>query len=328
MRIVILGAGSWGSAMAIHLSGKKHQIKVYVRNTEHCKRLDETRKNPAYLPDVLLPEEIIFTDDLTFALQDAQIVIGAIPAQSMTSFYEEHRGVLKDLPFISLSKGITNSSYETMEQLYRHYYPEGTYAALSGPSHAEEVAIRVPTALVLATEDEGLALKIQEAFSSETLRLYRSDDVLGVELAAAFKNVIALAVGMATGLGFGDNTKAAIMTRGMAEILRLALAMGARQETFLGLSGFGDLIVTCTSRHSRNRRAGELLAQGFTEEETIAKVGMVVEGLTTLRSVNELAKKYEQSMPIAETLADILEKELPVDKALVQLMMRDYKEEL
>ncbi len=328
MKIAVLGAGSWGSAMAKHLSERQHQVKLYVRKASQCRRLRETRENPNYLPGVTLPVEIEFVDSLSSALEDVQVVIGAIPAQSMKSFYEENPGILQGLPFISLSKGITNSSYETMEQLYRHYYPEGIYAALSGPSHAEEVAIGVPTALVLATKEEVFAQKIQQEFSSETLRIYRSDDVLGVELAAAFKNVIALAVGMATGLGFGDNTKAAIMTRGMAEILRLALAMGARQETFLGLSGFGDLIVTCTSRHSRNRGAGELLAQGYSEEETTKKIGMVVEGLTTLRSVIALAEKYNQSMPIAETLMKILEENLPVEEALVRLMMREYKEEL
>lgn len=327
MKITILGGGSWGCAMAKHLSEIQHQMKVYVREPVQCRILQETGENKVYLPGITLPKEIFYSSSLEETLDGADVVVGAIPSQSMTSFYAQHPALLGGLPFLSLSKGITNGSLETMEQLYRHEYPQGTYGVLSGPSHAEEVAQNVPTALVIASSDQLFARKIQEEFSSKTLRIYRSDDVLGVELAGAFKNVIALVVGMASGLGFGDNTKAALMTRGMAEILRLALAMGARQETFLGLSGFGDLIVTCNSPYSRNRRAGELLAQGNTEEQTIEKIGMVVEGLSTLRSVMELSKKYQQPMPIAETLMAILERQLPIDEALTSLMLREYKEE-
>lgn len=328
MIVTVLGGGSWGTAMAIHLCHMGHQIRLYVRSEEKAKIIRSERKNSDYLGDISLPEEIGIYSSPEKALEETELVIGAIPAQAMESFYKEHPKLLEGLPFVSLSKGITNEKLETMEQLYKRYYPEGNFAALSGPSHAEEVARKVPTALVVAGEDEILAKLVQNEFSNEFIRIYRSDDVLGVELSGAFKNVIALVVGMAEGCGLGDNTKAALMTRGMAEILRLALAMGAKQETFLGLSGFGDLIVTCTSNYSRNRKAGELLAQGYNEEEVKNKVGMVIEGLSTLRSVIRLANDYNQSMPIAETLERVISGNLPIDEAMKELMMRDYKEEI
>lgn len=328
MIITLLGGGSWGTAMAIHLALRGHQIRLYVRSEEKAKVMRDTRKNSDYLGDIYLPEEILIYSSPEKALEGAELVIGAIPAQAMEDFYKEYAGVLEGLPFVSLSKGITNDKLETMEQLHKGYYPGGTFAALSGPSHAEEVARKVPTALVVAGEDEAFTKLVQSEFSNEFIRIYRSDDVLGVELSGAFKNVIALVVGMAEGCGLGDNTKAALMTRGMAEILRLALAMGAKQETFLGLSGFGDLIVTCTSNYSRNRRAGELLAQGYSEEEVKNKIGMVIEGLSTLRSVIALAKQYHQSMPIAETLERVISGSLPIDLAMKELMTRDYKEEI
>lgn len=328
MNICILGGGSWGTAMAIHLCSMDHQVRLYVRDKAQAEQMRLEKKNPDYLGDTLLPDTLQIFTSPEEALSGADVVMGAIPAQAMESFYKSFPGVLAELPFISLSKGITTDRLETMEQLYKRYYPQGTFAALSGPSHAEEVARKVPTALVLACDNEAFSRRIQKEFSNEFIRIYRSSDVLGVELAGAFKNVIALVVGMAHGCGLGDNTKAALMTRGMAEISRLALAMGAKQETFLGLSGFGDLIVTCTSSFSRNRRAGELLAQGLSEEEVKNKIGMVIEGLTTLRSVIRLAKKYHQSMPIAETLERVLSGKLPIDEAMRELMMRDYKEEI
>ncbi|NLY35627.1 MAG: NAD(P)-dependent glycerol-3-phosphate dehydrogenase [Tissierellia bacterium] len=328
MIITVLGGGSWGTAMAVHLAQMGHQLRLYVRSEIKAKQIRKTRRNSDYLGDIYLPENIFVCSSVEQALSGAQLIIGAIPAQAMESFYKENCGALEGLPYVSLSKGITNDKLETMEQLYKRYYPQGLFAALSGPSHAEEVARKVPTALVVAGDDEAFTKLVQHEFSNEFIRIYRSDDVLGVELSGAFKNVIALVVGMAVGCGLGDNTKAALMTRGMAEILRLALAMGAKQETFLGLSGFGDLIVTCTSNYSRNRRAGELLAQGYSEEEVKNKVGMVIEGLSTLRSVIRLAKDYHQSMPIAETLERVISGNLPIDEAMKELMMRDYKEEI
>lgn len=328
MIIAILGGGSWGTAMAVHLSLIGHEVRLYVRDEKKALKIKSQRKNSEYLSGIILPENIMVDSSLESVLTGVELVIGAIPAQAMESFYQEHPKLLASFPFVNLSKGITRDKLETMEQLYRGYYPQGNYATLSGPSHAEEVARNVPTALVVAGEDENLLKLIQKAFSNEFLRVYRTDDTLGVELSGAFKNVIALVVGMASGCGFGDNTIAALMTRGMAEIMRLGLAMGARQETFLGLSGFGDLIVTCTSDFSRNRKAGKLLAQGYNEEEVKEEVGMVIEGLSTLRSVILLSRKYGQSMPIAETLERVLLANLPIDQAMRKLMTRDYKEEI
>lgn len=328
MIITVLGGGSWGTAMAIHLRGLGHETRLYVRDSKKAELMATSRENLAYLPGVKLPEDLGIYSCLSRSLDDADLVIGAIPVQAMEDFYKTNEGLLEGLPFISLSKGITRQGLETMEELHNRFYPNSPFGALSGPSHAEEVARKVPTALVIASRDEGLVSLVQREFSNEFIRIYSSTDVLGVELAGAFKNVIALVVGMAHGCGLGDNTKAALMTRGMAEILRLALAMGARQETFLGLSGFGDLIVTCTSPHSRNRRGGELLAQGLSEDEVKKEVGMVIEGLETLRSVISLAKTYQVSMPIAMTLSRVLGKELPIKEAMVELMTRDYKEEI
>ncbi len=328
MIITLLGGGSWGTAMAIHLSNIGHEVRLFVRNESQAREMIRTRENSDYLAGIELPEALAISSDLNWTLEGSQLVVGAIPAQAMEGFYRSNPGVLKGLPFVSLSKGITRDKLKTMEELHRDYYPNSSFAALSGPSHAEEVARRVPTALVVASADEELSRLVQREFSNEFIRIYRSSDVLGVELAGAFKNVIALVVGMAGGCGLGDNTKAALMTRGMAEILRLALALGARQETFLGLSGFGDLIVTCTSGFSRNRRAGKLLAQGFSEEEVKNKVGMVIEGLETLRSVIKLAKENRVDMPIAETLERVLQDGLPIADAMVELMTRDYKEEI
>lgn len=328
MIITVLGGGSWGTAMALHLSNLGHDVRLYVRNKKKALAMIEDGENKQYLAGVKLNPDLKISYNLEETLDQAQLLIGAIPAQLMDNFYKENQSLIEGIPFISLSKGITQKGLLTMEELYRKYFPLGNFAALSGPSHAEEVARRVPTALVVASEDENLSKLVQSEFSDEFIRIYRSSDVQGVELAGAFKNVIALVVGMAEGCGLGDNTKAAIMTRGMAEILRLALKMGAKAETFLGLSGFGDLIVTCTSSHSRNRRAGELFAQGFTKEQVEEKVGMVIEGLSTLYSVISLAQKYQVTMPIALTLERVLGGQLPIDEAMVELMTRDYKEEI
>ncbi|NLY73133.1 MAG: NAD(P)-dependent glycerol-3-phosphate dehydrogenase [Tissierellia bacterium] len=328
MIIAVLGGGSWGTAMALHLTNLGHDVRLYVRDKDKALAIIAEGENKHYLAGVKLNPKLKVSYSLEEVLDRAQLLIGAIPAQLMNDFYKENHRLLEGVPFVSLSKGITQKGLMTMEELYRKYFPQGSFAALSGPSHAEEVARKVPTALVVASSDDELSKLVQREFSDEFIRIYRSSDVQGVELAGAFKNVIALVVGMAEGCGLGDNTKAAIMTRGMAEILRLALKMGARAETFLGLSGFGDLIVTCTSTHSRNRRAGELFAQGYSEEEVKEKVGMVIEGLSTLYSVISLAEKYQVTMPIALTLEKVLAGELPINEAMVELMTRDYKEEI
>ena len=289
--------------------------------------MKKTRQNKQYLPGVILGENIDVTCDAEKAIQSKEIIISAVPSravrETMTNFADLFQ---KDAIIVNVAKGLEKDSLLRLSQVIKQCVPHCHPCVLSGPSHAE-VGRCIPTACVIATEENDIAKMIQKEFMNPNFRLYTNNDVIGVEIGAALKNIIALAAGMSDGLGFGDNTKAALMTRGMTEMSRLGIAMGGKAETFAGLSGIGDLIVTCTSMHSRNRRAGILLGKGKSLDETLAEVKMVVEGINTVQAACELAKKYHVSMPITEEINQVLFYNKNVREAVLQLMTRDGKAE-
>lgn len=325
MKIGIFGAGSWGTAMGNYLAGLGDDVLVYARQESLVEEYNRNHINSKYFPKIKLHENLRFSSDKDEVLAHGEWLINAISTQAVREFYEPLKGKMRpEQVIINLSKGIEKGTLLTLEKVFEELFPNQPYVSLSGPSHAEEVIENTPTTLVAASKDLSLAESIQR-ISSNVLRVYTSTDVIGVESGGALKNVIAIAIGISDGKGFGDNTKAAIMTRGMNEILKLGLAMGAKPETYLGLSGFGDLIVTCLSQHSRNRRCGELIGQGCSVSEAKEKVGMVVEGLSTIESAMKLSKKYNIEMPIIEVLYGIIGGELSLDEAVRLLMEREVK---
>lgn len=327
-KIGIIGAGTWGSALANTLV-KNHDVFLYSVNKEEIEELNKThiQKN---LKDVILSDKIIYTFDLDKTIKDSDFIIMAVPSKFMRDTTKLIKGLVNDKQIIiSVSKGIENDTLLTLTDVIEDELKNNNIkiVALSGPSHAEEVAINMPTTIVAASKDKDSAKKVQALFKDTCIRVYTNDDPLGVELCAAIKNVIALASGIASGLGYGDNTKAAIITRGMAEIKRLGIALGAKEETFAGLSGIGDLIVTATSNHSRNNRCGYLIGQGLSVQEAKEKVGMVVEGLNAIEPTLKLAKEYNIEMPITETLNDIVLGKTNAKEAVIKLMNRKFKDE-
>ena len=327
-KVSVLGSGSWGTAMAMCLANNGHDILLWARNEEAVNELSKTHINQKYLPDVVLPENIKYTSDIALCGSDADVIIVATPSHTVRQVCNSIAPFIKEGQIIvSISKGFDAEKYNRLSQVIREEIPNCIVAAMSGPSHAEEVVKKLPTTNVVACEDIEVAKYIQRIFNSEHFRIYTTDDIIGVELGGALKNVIALCAGISDGLGYGDNTKAALMTRGMAEIIRLGVAMGARYETFTGLSGIGDLIVTCTSMHSRNRCAGILIGQGKTPEEAQREVKMVVEGVKTAKAVNCLAKKYDVEMPISKTAYDVLFNGKSVRDSVSALMNRAMKSE-
>ena len=327
-KIAVIGAGSWGTALAVMLEQDGHDVTMWARNTEAVETMKKTKENKQYLPGVLLGENIDVTTDAQKAISGKEIVISAVPSravrETMTRFADLFQ---KDTIVVNVAKGLEQGSLLRLSEVIKECLPNCHPCVLSGPSHAEEVGRQSPTACVIATEETDIAKMIQKEFMNPNFRVYTNHDMIGVEIGAALKNIMALAAGMSDGLGFGDNTKAALMTRGMTEMTRLGIAMGGKAETFAGLSGIGDLIVTCTSMHSRNRRAGILLGQGKSLAETLAEVKMVVEGINTVQAACELAKKYHVSMPITEEINQVLFYGKNVREAVLQLMTRDRKAE-
>ncbi|MCR5009895.1 MAG: NAD(P)-dependent glycerol-3-phosphate dehydrogenase [Clostridia bacterium] len=301
MKISILGAGSFGRALSQLLLDKGHTVSVWGRS---------------------------LGTDMEGCLKGADLALFAVPAQSFREvFLAACRFMPEDIPVVNVAKGIELGSLLRMSQVAEDIRPGVRYVALSGPSHAEEIELKLPTTVVVCSEDPGLARMAQDVFITDWFRVYTQDDLTGTELGGSLKNIIALGAGISDGMGFGDNTKAALMTRGMAEITRLALAMGARQETFLGLTGIGDLIVTCTSRHSRNWRCGYLMGQGMPSAEAQAEIGMVVEGASTAFAAEQLAEKYGVDMPITNTICAVLRGEKKASEGIAELMTRDRKAE-
>ena len=280
------------------------------------------------LPEVVIPEEITILTSLEEAVKEGEILVYAVPSIFTRSMGERTLPfVRKEQILVTVSKGIEESTLYTMTDILEEFFPENKIAVLSGPSHAEEVSRFIPTTIVCASKDEETARKIQSVFISDTFRVYTNKDVLGVEIGAALKNVIALAAGIADGLGYGDNTMAALITRGIAEIARLGQAMGCHLETFAGLSGIGDLIVTCASKHSRNRRAGILIGQGESYEEAMKEVGQVVEGVYAAKAAKKLGEKYQVDLPIVKEVNAVLFEGKAAKDAVSDLMLRDRRSE-
>ena len=323
-KIGILGAGSWGTALAILLCGNGHQVTVWSIDPEEVLMLKDYREQRDKLPGVMVPSTIEFTTELSTALLDAELVVCAVPSPFVRSTVKNASQYIKEGTIIvDVAKGIEESTYKTMTEIISEECPQARVGILSGPSHAEEVGRKIPTAIVAGSHDKEVAEAIQDTFMNEYFRVYTSPDVVGIELGGSIKNVIALAAGTVDGLGYGDNTKAALMTRGIAEMARLIIAMGGSIETAAGLSGIGDLIVTCTSKHSRNRNAGYLIGQGKSYQEAMDEVKMVVEGVYSAKAALALGKKYNVSMPIVEAVNRVLFEGADAREATAELLMRD-----
>lgn len=324
--ISVLGAGSWGTALSLLLYQNGHQVALWSALEDEVKMLREKREHASKLPGVKLPEDMDITVDLEKCLKSVDVAVLAVPSPFTRSTAHQMKPYVKDGQIIvNVAKGVEENSLMTLSEIIEQEIPQAEVAVLSGPSHAEEVGRGLPTTCVVSAHKRKTAEYLQGIFMSPVFRVYTTPDILGVELGAALKNVIALAAGTADGLGYGDNTKAALITRGIAEISRLGVKMGARQETFYGLSGIGDLIVTCASVHSRNRKAGYLMGKGYTMQEAMDEVKMVVEGVYSAKAAKELAEKYQVEMPLVEEVNRVLfEDKKPAD-AVRDLMLRDKK---
>ena len=324
----VIGAGSWGTALARVLAKNGHQVTVWSIMEDEIAMLREKHEHESKLPGVKLPESIYYTTDLKEAVENKEMLVLAVPspftrstAKSMAPFVKEGQLI------VNVAKGIEDVTYMTLTDIIEEEIPGAVVAVLSGPSHAEEVGKDMPTTLVAGAAKKETAEYIQNAFMCDFIRVYTSPDVLGIELGGALKNVVALAAGIADGLGCGDNTKAALITRGIAEIARLGIAMGGKLESFTGLTGIGDLIVTCSSMHSRNRKAGMLIGQGYTMEAAMDEVKMVVEGVYSAKAAAGLSEKYQVSMPIVQEVNDILFGGKAASEAVKDLMFRDKRRE-
>ena len=322
-KISVLGAGTWGMGIAILLSNNGHEVTVWSAVPSEIKMLRETHKH-VNLPEAEIPENIRFTDDDQEALKDPDLVVMAVASVFTRSTAKRVSSLIRPgQVIVNIAKGIEESTLAVLTTQIQEEIPQCEVAVLSGPSHAEEVSRGIPTSVVIGSHKLETARWLQDIFMSPVFRVYISPDVLGIELGGALKNVVALAAGIADGMGYGDNTKAALITRGMAEISRLGLAMGGKAETLYGLSGIGDLIVTCVSMHSRNRRAGILIGQGYTMEAAMKEVNQVVEGVYSAKAARALAEKYNVSMPIVEGINRVLFEGMSASEAVDNLMMRD-----
>ncbi len=323
-KIGIIGAGSWGLGLSILLTNNGNEVTLWSYLESDANMIRTSHELPSKLPDVKIPESIYVTTDLQEAIDRSEILVFVSPsnvtrqtAKKMAKFVKEGTVI------VNAAKGIEEGTLMTMTGILEEEIPQANVALISGPSHAEEVARMMPTAIVIGAHDEKTARMLQKLFMNEVFRVYISSDMVGIEVGAALKNVIALAAGIADGMGYGDNAKAALITRGLVEISRLGTKMGGRAETFSGLTGMGDLIVTCESMHSRNRRAGILLGKGYSMEEAMKEVDMVVEGVYSAKSAIELAKKYDVELPIIEQVYQVLFEGKDPKEAVRELMLRD-----
>lgn len=327
-KITILGGGSWGIAIAALLHKNGHEITIWSALEAEVEMLREKHEHKM-LPGVKLPEDMFFTADDKEAVEGRDLLVMAVAsAYTRTTAHRLSSLVVQDQKILNVAKGIEEHTLMTLSEIIEQEIPQADVAVMSGPSHAEEVGRGIPTTIVVGARSKATAEYIQNLFMNEVFRVYISPDVLGMELGGSLKNVVALAAGIADGLGYGDNTKAALITRGIAEIARLGIAMGGKFETFCGLTGIGDLIVTCASMHSRNRRAGILIGQGKSYEEAMAEVQMVVEGVYSAKAAMELAEKYQIQMPIIEQVNKVLFEGTSAAQAVKELMLRDKKVEV
>lgn len=327
-RVGVIGSGSWGTALSWLLCNNGHRVTLWSHHQEDTEMFCKLHQNVDKLPGVVLPDTVVYTSDLTEACENEDLLILAVPSRAIRSTAAQMKNSVRDHQMIvSVAKGIEEETLKTLSEVIEEEIPQADVAILSGPSHAEEVGRGIPTAVVVGAHSRDTAETVQKFFISPVFRVYTSSDMLGIQLGGALKNVIALAAGMSDGMCFGDNTKAALITRGSAEITRLGLAMGAKMETLYGLSGIGDLIVTCASVHSRNRKAGFLIGQGKTMQEAVDSVHMVVEGVYSARAGDKLSERYGVEMPIIHAVNQVLFENRPAAIAVMDLMQRVGKDE-
>lgn len=326
MNIAIIGSGSWGVALAVHLASLGHNIKIWSFMEEERDLINNERKCK-FLPGLNLSENIQCSTNFEEVIKDSKFILHVTPSKFTRNIFKQYKQYVGNKPIIICSKGFEKETLETLDEVILEEMPEAKVGVLSGPSHAEEVSIAIPTALVIASKHQNILKIVQDAFMSEKMRIYTSNDVKGVELGGALKNIIAFCAGVVAGIGLGDNSFAALITRGLKEISRLGVELGGKEETFYGLSGLGDLIVTCLSEHSRNRKAGMLIGQGKSLEETKKEVGMVIESIDNIEVAYELGKLHNIEMPIVETVYKVLYENLNPQEAVKNLMTRDKKME-
>jgi len=327
-KIGIIGAGSWGTALGQTLSGKGHQVNIWDVDAKHLAGLEEKRENVPYLPGIQFNENLRIQKTVEETLEGADLALFSVPAQHFRSALDNAACYLRpETLLVNVAKGIEQKTLLRLSEIALEKLPGANYVALSGPSHAEEVGRGLPATVAAASRDLALAEKVQDIFMTNRFRVYTTEDVVGVELGGALKNIIALGAGISDGMGLGDNAKAALMTRGLAEISRLGVKLGADPHTFAGLTGVGDLIVTCTSMHSRNRRCGIMIGEGMDPEQATREVGMVVEGMFTTEAAYGLAEKVGVEMPITYQIYQVIQGRLSAGEALENLMGRDKKHE-
>ena len=326
--IAIIGSGSWGVALAMHLASLKNKVKIWSFSEEEARLINEEKKCK-FLPEITIPEGIECKTNFKDVIEGAEMIIHVTPSKFTRNIVKQYKEYVdcEKQPIVICSKGIEKDTAMTLDEVVKEEIPNARIAALSGPSHAEEVSKAAPTLLVAASKDRELQKQVQDLFMNEKMRVYTSDDIKGVEIGGALKNIIAFCAGVAAGLNYGDNAFAALLTRGLAEIRRLGIKMGGESETLYGLSGLGDLIVTCSSEHSRNRKAGKLIGQGKTLEETKKEVGMTIESVDNIEIAKILSERYNISMPITNAVYDILYNNLSPAEAVTILMTRDKKME-
>ena len=326
--IAVIGSGSWGVALSIHLASMGHNVKIWSFDEEEARLINEEKKCK-FLPMAVIPNNIICRNDFKEVIEGADFILHVTPSKFTRNIVKQYKEFVDcgKQPIIVCSKGMEKDTALTLDEVIKQEMPNARVGALSGPSHAEEVSIAVPTVLVSASKDEEVRKLVQDTFMNEKMRVYTSDDIKGVELGGALKNIIAFCAGVAAGLGYGDNTFAALITRGLTEIRRLGTKLGAESNTLYGLSGLGDLIVTCLSEHSRNRRAGKLIGQGKSIEEARQEVGMTIESIDNIEVAKHLSEKLAVSMPIVDAVYDILYNGLDPEEGVRMLMTRDKKME-
>ena len=324
--VAIIGSGSWGVALATHLARNGNNVRLWSFNKDE-RDLINNEKKCKFLPDIKIEKNIICSTNFEKVIDGADFIMHVTPSKYTRETFKQYKQYVGNKPVIICSKGFEKDTLKTLDEVLQDEMPNVRVGVLTGPSHAEEVAISIPTVMVVASKDEEILKLIQDTFMSEEMRIYTSNDVKGVELGGALKNIIAFCAGIAAGIGLGDNTFAALITRGLMEISRLGIKLGGKQETFYGLSGLGDLIVTCLSEHSRNRRAGKLIGQGKTLEEARKEVGMVIESIDNIDVAYELGKKNNVYIPIIETVYKVIYEGLKPEEAVKDLMTRKKKEE-
>lgn len=328
-KVCILGAGSWATALATVLANNNKEVVIWARRQEQCDEINEKHTNSKYLPGVEISKSIVAMNNIEDALKDAKIILLGVPSQQLRTLCKSISSFVKeDQILVNVAKGIENGSGKRLSEVCKEELPNNRYCMLSGPSHAEEVSRNVPTTVVSASTSLEVSQTVQDFFMNETFRVYTNNDLIGVELGGATKNIIAFGAGILDGLQFGDNSKAALMTRGLTEISRFGVEMGAELSTFSGLSGIGDLIVTCTSLHSRNRSAGIFVGKGYSIEEAKKEVGMVVEGIVATEAVFKKAQEIGVEMPITEVIHKVIVGEIDPNNGIKELMTRSKKHEM